>query len=689
MTDFAEMDQGATRPGPDQDVPGWLRPVSRGLDTVSRMAGLLSILIMMLIISYEMFMRYAMNSPTAWVTEYSGYLLLGVVFLGAAHVHLTGQNINTTFVLNRLGGPARRVLQGANAWFALLVLTLLGWKYLAFVHSEYTSGTRDWGLMGTQLWIPQSVVAIGYALLCAAVLVEAVSLRPSKASWRPMTSVLLWAALAIVLSLQATKIVDLRVSDLNGALAISAAVLAMSGLARGWETASLLLVISGVLGLGFIALSDADLGLRMTGFLVFLFALLALGVNIAFLLGALGVLAALFWLPIPMIMPVAERAWGTVNSSTMTAVPMFVLMGAILVRSGISGELFGAMRVIGGRIPGSLAHATVGASGIFAAVSGSSLATAATIGQVAGPEMLAQGYNRRMAYGVIAAGGTLGILIPPSIAMLLYGSMVGVSTTLLFLGGILPGIFLMALFSLVVLGWTALDRSSAPPTAGSTIAAKIRALGPTAPFVVLILAVLGSLYMGVATPTEAGAIGALISLILCVLRGGMSRKLMLEAFEEGAVITGFILIIAVGANQMSYALDFLGVATSLVENLQSLSLPAWAVLGSIVVVYLILGMFIEPISMMLMTLPVVVPLAEGVGFDLLWFGVILVLLIEVGLVTPPVGMILFVLKGVAGDRVELKDIFWGVVPFIGAILVAIVAFYIEPRIVTLIPDLAR
>lgn len=666
-----------------------MRFLSKTLTVVSRAAGLSSILAMMLIISYEVFMRYAMNAPTAWVTEYSGYLLLAVVFLGAAHVQLSGQNINSTFALDRLSGSARQALEGANDWFVLLVLTILAWKFTAFVNSEYASGTRDWGLMGTKLWIPQSIVVMGYALLCAAVLIKAVSFQSKNNTWRLQVSVLIWAALAVFLALDALGLISLPMSDLDGAMIIAGSLLLASWLANGWRTAALFMLISSVLALGFYAMSDAGLGFQMIGFFAFLGGLLALGVNIAFLLAALGVVAALFWLPMPMVTPVAERAWGTVNNSTMTAVPMFVLMGAILVRSGISREIFRSMRVIGGRMPGSLALATIGSSGIFAAVSGSSLATAATIGQVAGPEMLEQGYNRKLAYGVIAAGGTLGILIPPSIAMLLYGSMVGVSTTLLFLGGILPGLFLMGLFALVALGWTALDSSNAPRTESTTFAAKIKAFGPTAPFVFLILTVLGSLYLGIATPTEAGAIGALMSILLCVVRGGMTMKLMMAALEEGAVITGFILIIAVGANQMSYALDFLGVATSLVEQLQSLNLPPWAVLACIVGVYLILGMFIEPISMMLMTLPVVVPLAEGLGFDLLWFGVILVLLIEVGLVTPPVGMILFVLKGVAGDRIELKEICWGVVPFIGAILVAIMVFYLEPRIVTLIPDLAK
>ena len=674
----------AAEVGPDPRQGGF---VTRVLGQLSRYVSLLAVVAMVSIVSMEVFLRYVLGSPTIWVTEYSGYLMLAVVFLGAAFVQLTDRHVDADLVSNLLPAAARQDLKMAMIWAELIVITIIGWKFLGFVHSEFATGTRSWGLLATELWIPESIIAAGYLFLGAATLAKLLDRAAPADAARRFAVAAAWIMLAVGLSLIATKQIPFHPNDRDVAIAVAAICAALS-LLTGTLRTTLILTLVVLLGaVLFAATAGVALWAKMIAFAVVLFALLSLGLSIGFLLAAIGILGAAFWLPTPMIEPVAARAWETVTNSTLTAIPAFVLFGAILVRSGLSRDMFHAFQIIGGRVPGSIAHASIAASGLFAAVSGSSLATAATIGQVAGPEMVRHGYSRRLTYGVIAAGGTLGILIPPSIALLLYGSIVGVPATRLFLAGILPGLFLMGLFSLVVFGWVLARPDAAPKTQRTAMREKLAALRPILPFVLLIVIILGSLYMGIATPTEAGSVGALAAFVLTILRGKASFALFRDAFEEAAVVTSFLLIVAVGAAQMGYVLDYVGAATHLVKFVVSLDLAPWAVFAGIVCMYLILGMFIEPISMMLMTLPVVAPLAQGAGMDLLWFGIVLVLLIEIGLVTPPVGMILFVLNGVAVPGTTLGDIARGVIPFLLVILAAVIFFYLVPAIVTVLPNL--
>lgn len=680
QSDHATTAEVGPTPAPESTV-------TRVLGQLSRYISLLSVAAMVLIVSLEVFLRYVLGSPTTWVTEYSSYLMLAIVFLGAPFVQQTGRNVDADLISGFLPSEPRHDLKMAMIWVELIVISIIGWKFLGFVHSEFVTGTRSWGLLATKLWVPQSIIATGYLLLGAATLAKIHDLSNARTKVQRLSVVVAWVGLAIALSLIAIKQIPFHPDDQQISIAVAVLCVALCLISDGLRSAVILAAVV-LIGAALFAFStDSDLSVKMIAFGLLLFFLLSLGVGIGFLLTAIGILGAVVWLPSPMVQPVAARAWETATNSTLTAIPAFVLFGAILVRSGISRDMFHAFQVIGGRVPGSIAHASIAASGLFAAVSGSSLATAATIGQVAGPEMLRHGYDRRLTYGVIAAGGTLGILIPPSIALLLYGSIVGVPATKLFLAGILPGLFLMGLFSLVVFGWVILRPGAAPVAQSTSLREKVIALRPILPFVVLIVIILSSLYMGIATPTEAGSIGALAAFVLTILRGQGSIALFRDAFEEAAVVTSFLLIVAVGAAQMGYVLDYVGAATGLVEYVGSMNLEPWAVFAGIVCMYLVLGMFIEPISMMLMTLPVVAPLAQGAGMDLLWFGIVLVLLIEIGLVTPPVGMILFVLKGVAVEGTTLGDIARGVIPFLVVILLAVVILYLVPSIVTILPSL--
>lgn len=434
--------------------------------------------------------------------------------------------------------------------------------------------------------------------------------------------------------------------------------------------------------IGFQGSSLLYLGIMLV---VAMLLVLLIGVRIAMALGMIGMIALFFLLPLPQLSVLAERSWNSLNSFTLTAVPMFVLMGALLLRSGVTTELFDALLRWLGRLPGGIAHASVGACGVFAAVSGSSLATAATMGTVACPEMIKRGYSPRLTYGVVAAGGTLGILIPPSIAMIIYGTTVGAPITVLFIAGIIPGILLMLSLMVGVYIWAVLVPESAPRGDVYSWSEKFRSLIGVLPFLLLIIAVLGSLYAGVATPTEAGALGAVVALILCIQRGKFSWSMLYETALETVKVTSMLLFIVVGAAILSWVFDYLRLPKTMVSVVEAADLAPWVVMGIIGLIYVILGMFIDPISMMLMTLPVTFPIVQALGFDAIWFGIALVMMIEVGLITPPVGIILFVLRGISGD-VALKEIVYGVLPFVGLILLNVLMIYCFPEIVSWLPD---
>ncbi|MCF8042476.1 MAG: TRAP transporter large permease subunit [Desulfarculaceae bacterium] len=670
-------------------IPTASSHLTRALDWVSGLVGAfcgLATLGMVLIISYEVVCRYLFNSPTTWVTEYSLYIFVGTSFLTTAYAHLMDSHIRVEILLNNLSSPVRHKFLQASAWAGLMFVVVAAWQMVLFVGSEYEGGARAWGLMATPLWIPETPVAIGLALFALAVLSEARKLSLNIDSRRELTGLIVFAAMVTALLFMGLKPPSMAGSSLDwGTASVVVAVLAVAWLWNGFRVAAGVAAMA--LGGGLLFAWAADFSTLGQGAVMafYLLSLMALGVRIAFSLGMVGALGVLFLLPTPQLQVIAERAWTSVNSFAFTAVPMFILMGAFLLRSGVTSDLFGVMLKWLGRFPGGIAHATVGACGIFAAVSGSSLATAATMGMTACPEMTERGYSPRLTYGVVAAGGTLGILIPPSIAMIVYGSLVGEPISALFIAGILPGAFLMLSFMLVVFAWSYLWPSAAPRGAHYTWGQKFRSLTGVLPFVLLIVGVLGSLYMGVATPTEAGALGALIAAGLCFLKKKMTFKLLMDSVMETAKVTSFLIFIVAAASVMGYAFDYIRLPKVLVEVIQGADFTPGLVILTLVIIYMVLGMFIDPVSMMLMTLSVSFPIVTALGFHPIWFGVVLVMMIEIGLITPPVGVILFILKGMSGDT-SLKEIVMGVLPFVGVFLANIALFYFFPALVMWLPN---
>ena len=659
------------------------RTLSR-LAAVTGLVSALGVLVMTGIVGYEVLSRSIFNEPTIWSAEISTYLLVAIAFLGLTTALRAGDHVQVELLLTSLPEPWPGRLLAFGDWLGLTMVTFTAWQMAFFNYFEFVNDTRNWGLLATPQWIPELPVTIGLVLFAAGLLLEI--MRKSERIRSALAVVGLTVALVLVLlglGAHPAGVFGTRLDWGSASIAIwiTLACLAINGPVMAGAVSATLV------GLGAVFWLANGLGLAVIGALIVVtvLGLLTIGVRVALTLGIMGLLGLLFLLPTPQLSVLAERSWNSVNTFTLTAVPMFVLMGALLIRSGVTREMFDAMGKWFGRTPGGLAHATVGASAVFAAVSGSSLATAATMGKVACPEMVSRGYNRRLTYGVVAAGATLGILIPPSIAMIIYGTTVGVPVTQLFMAGVIPGLLLSAGFMGCVLLWAFIHPDATPRGKSYSFGEKIRETLSILPFAVIILAVLGSLYAGIATPTEAGAVGATASVVMCVLRGMMSVRILYETALETARITSFLLLIVVGAAIMSWAFDFLQIPRTLVSTVEDASLPPWAVVLIIGLLYVVLGMFVESISMMLMTLPVTFPIMMSLGLDPIWFGVALVVMIELGLVTPPVGIVLFILRGVGGD-VPLRDIVYGVLPFVIVILLFQILIYFVPELVLWLPE---
>jgi tripartite ATP-independent transporter DctM subunit len=663
-------------------------PINRIVTPVSESVGLIcgvGMLAMVLMMSYEVIARYVFNAPTSWVTEYSLYVFVATSFLGTAYAQLSDSHIRVEILLDTLKPLRRHQFELVSAWLGFLFAIVASSQMGSFVWSEYVGGSRAWGLLTTPLWIPQTPVAVGIAVFAFSILGEVRRLTPSigrTAEWTGLAIFLFMAGSLVALGGNPGRILGTPLDW--GTATIVLAVLIVSAIWNGYRIA--LSVAALMLGGGLLFHWMGAYPTLIQGALLaaYLMILMAMGVRIAIALGIVGSMGLLFLVPTPQLSAVSERIWSSVNSFAFTAIPMFILMGAFLLRSGVTSDLFNTMLKWLGRLPGGIAHATVGACGIFAAVSGSSLATAATMGMTACPEMIQRGYSPRLTYGVVAAGGTLGILIPPSIAMILYGSLVGESVGALFIAGVIPGLILILSFMIVVYVWSMLKTGAAPRGVSYSWGEKLSSLTNMLPFLLLIFGVLGSLYLGVATPTEAGAMGALIAGALCAIKKRMTLQVLRDSVLETVKVTSFLILIVAAASIMGYVFDYIRLPRTLVEVIKGVELAPWAIVATLVVCYVILGMFIEPISMMLMTLPVAFPMVTSVGLHPIWFGVVLVMMIEIGLITPPVGVILFILKGMYAD-VDFREIVYGVTPFVAALLFNILLLYLFPNLVMWLP----
>jgi C4-dicarboxylate transporter DctM subunit len=420
--------------------------------------------------------------------------------------------------------------------------------------------------------------------------------------------------------------------------------------------------------------------------LLLLLGLLALSLPVAAVLGLVGLALDQLYSFLPLRLALGELAWGATTDVILVAIPLFVLLGEILLRAGIAERMYGAMSHWLSWLPGGLMHSNIGACTLFAAVCGSSVATAATIGTVAIGQIERQRYNPRFFLGTIAAGGTLGILIPPSINMIIYGVLTDTSIPQLYLAGFLPGLVLALLFMATVLIGCALR----PAWGGAPIATgwpeRWRSLPDLLPPLLIFVLVIGSIYAGFATPTEAASLGVIAALALAAWRRRLSWP-MLRATIEGTMRTSaMIMAILMAAYFLNFVLTSVGLTGQVNAMVTGLGLSPMQTLLAVVGFYLVLGMFMETLTMMVATVPIITPLIIGQGFDPVWFGVLIMLLIETAMITPPVGINLFVVQGVRG-RGQLHDVMLGAAPFVLTLLAMTGLLILFPGIALWLPEL--
>ncbi len=365
-------------------------------------------------------------------------------------------------------------------------------------------------------------------------------------------------------------------------------------------------------------------------------------------------------------------------------VPLFILMGTLATLSGMGSELYKASHSWVGHLKGGLAMATILACGGFAAICGSSVASAATLGKIALPEMQKFGYKQTIATGTIAAGGTLGILIPPSVVLAIYGIITEQDIALLFIAGLIPGLLAVLLYLLLILGMARIDPSTAPGVGKFHLREAVWSLRGVWAVMVLFCFVIGGIYFGIFTPTEAAAMGAGGTLILTWLRGTMNFKKMMQALIESTRMTGAIFVIAIGAVLFGRFLTVTRTPQDLASFVGSLDWPTGAILLLVIVGYLVLGMFLDSLAIILLTVPIIYPVMTQLGYDPIWFGILLVMVIEIGLITPPYGMNVFVLKSVSPE-ISLSTIYRGVMPFVLTDFVRVLLIVLFPFLVLWLP----
>jgi tripartite ATP-independent transporter DctM subunit len=401
---------------------------------------------------------------------------------------------------------------------------------------------------------------------------------------------------------------------------------------------------------------------------------------IAFITFGLGLTA-----PVSIAGVLGMTSWSQSEDYIIIAIPLFILFGDMMVRSGIAGSMYDALSPWLTRLPGKLMQTNLFTSAIFAATSGSSVATAATIGSVAIPQCRKNGYNERLFLGSIAAGGTLGILIPPSINMIVFGSITGTSIPQLYMAGFLPGLLLLLAFAVVTaiacILWPHLDGAASP----STWRERIAALPSLIPPLLIFLAVVGSIYVGIATPTEAAALGVATTGILVATKRRLTFALVNASLLNTARITAMLMLILVAASFLNFTLSFIGFGRQLESFIIGQDWPPYAVIFGIVGFYIVLGTFLDAMPMTILTAPTLTPIVVQLGFDPVWFGIIVVLVSEIGLITPPMGMNCYVVQGVRGSG-ALHDVFIGVSPFILALLAVLGALIAFPQIALWLPQ---
>ncbi len=412
--------------------------------------------------------------------------------------------------------------------------------------------------------------------------------------------------------------------------------------------------------------------------------MLIIGFHIASALFLTAAFAAWWFFGDTMFRPFGTLMWGTLNNFLLVAIPLYVLMGEILVRGKITERMYVALDDWLRPLPGGLLHTNIAASAIFASISGSSVATAATIGTVAFPAFRGKKYSEPWVLGTVASGATLGILIPPSINLIIYGALTNTSIGQLFLAGVVPGVILALLFMGTIIVASTLNAAISASSDPVPWAVRRRRLRDLLPPLAIFLLVMGGIYGGWATPTEAAGLGVCGALILVAANRELGWHMLYECLLTTVRVTAMTLLILIAAFYLNFIVGVLGVPAQISSAMSQLDIPPWQMIVVLVIFYVMLGCFMDSLAMMIATIPIVFPVVTALGFDPLWFGIFLVVMCEIALITPPVGMNLYVVQAVRGHG-SVADVVVGVLPFLGCIFLLVAIMTVFPEMITWLP----
>ena len=598
------------------------------------------------VLTYGVVTSHVFGRGVIWQDEVTIYLSAGAIFLSAAAVQSWRGHVGIEVLAGILPARLNTFRLALIDAIVLAFCIIFAWKSGALLHEAFTEGQTSQSAWGPPLWIPYALLTTGMTLLAVQIAAQ----------------------------------VGQRSLVLLALIACAVAAFAL------WQRPPKPLVANvpqAVLGIAYCIAT-----------LLFMFS----GMPIAFALGSVALIFMLLFMPGSSVDTIAQNFYEELANVIILAIPLFILKGAAIGRSDAGRDLYSALHAWLNRVPGGLGVANTVACGLFAAMAGSSPATCSAIGSAGIPEMRKRGYSPGFAAGIIAAGGTLGILLPPSVTMLLYAVAAEVSLGKLFLAGIGPGLLLITMFALYSMARYAKEKRAAVAAATATgahsalldedtytLGQKVRMVVWVAPFVSILAGVMVVLYAGWATPSETAGVGALLALLVIGGMYGIWRPSKLMPILTGTLRESTMLLMIIGMSLLyAYVMSYLHISQAAAAWIIGLSLSKWVLLAAILGFVIVLGFFLPPVSIILMTAPIVLPPLKAAGFDLVWFGVVMTIVMEMGLIHPPVGLNIFVIKNIAPD-IPLSDIIWGTLPFVLLMFVAVFICCVAPGLVTWLP----
>ena len=615
---------------------------SRAINSV----GVLFLMAMMFLMVVDVFLRRVFNEPLTGSFEVVQLMQVTLVYLGVAYTTVKKAHISIDLITSHLSDRTSALLESIVLFLSLGFFALITWRNILRAEELWT-GKATSVLLSIPLFPFYYMLAFGCGLLCLVLLVQLVETASRVFKGFPglRTGILYSLVLGVVF------------------LGVA--------LCAHWIEWEMDPLLAGVLGI------------------VMLFILMAAGMPIAFSMGLVGFAGYCYVVGVDAGFSQLESVpYGVGSDYILSVLPLFLLMGQFAFYSGLSQDLYDTSYKWLGHYPGGLAMATVGGCAAFAAVCGSSVATSATMGTVALPAMRKYKYDDRLALGSIAAGGTVGILIPPSIVFILYGVLTEQSIGKLFLAGFLPGVLAIVLYLLAIIIQVRLNPKLGPAGPRVAFREKLISLGQTWGTLLLFSVVMGGIYFGFFTPTEAGAVGAFGAFVMAILKKRLTWQTLNNCLLETGRMTAMLIIIFVGAMMFNYFLAVTNLPMEMAQLIVDQDLDRYMVLTAILVVYLLLGCIMDPGSMIILTIPIVYPLIQSLGFNPIWFGVIIVMVAEIGTITPPVGLNVFVVKAVAPE-VPITTIFRGIFPFWSVDMVRLIILVCIPQISLFLPNLLR